>query len=121
MNLSPYMIAAAQSALGVDVLTASWIVTGALLATAVTGLATAPLCAGQHRLLVARVGLVVAAAGFGAAALVPAPGVVVAGLLLGGIGAGGAVSSSGAALAAFINPDRVVRLQRPGESRRSSP
>ena len=108
VNLSPYMIAAAQSALGVDVLTASWLITGALLLTAVTGLATAKLSAGPHRLLVARVGLVVAAAGFGAAALVPAPGVVVAGLLLGGIGAGGAVSSSGAALAAFINPDRVA-------------
>ena len=108
VNLSPYMIAAAQSALGVDVLTASWLITGALLLTAVTGLATSKLSAGPHRLLVARVGLVVAAAGFGAAALVPAPGAVVAGLLLGGIGAGGAVSSSGAALAAFINPDRVA-------------
>ena len=107
VNLSPYMIAAAQFALGVDVLTASWLITGALLLTAITGLATAKLSAGPHRMLVARVGLVVAAAGFGAAALVPAPGVVVAGLLLGGIGAGGAVSSSGAALAAFINPDRV--------------
>ena len=107
VNLSPYMIAAAQSALGVDVLTASWLITGTLLLTAVTGLATAKLSAGRHRLLVARAGLVIAAVGFGAAALVPAPGVVVAGLLLGGIGAGGAVSSSGAALAAFINPDRV--------------
>src|SRR5688572_21759041 len=105
VNLSPYMIAAAQSALAVDVLTASWLITGTLLLTAVSGLATAKLSAGQHRLLVARVGLVIAAVGFGAAALVPAPGVVVAGLLLGGIGAGGAVSASGAALAAFINPD----------------
>ena len=108
VNLSPYMIAAVQSALGADVLTASWIVTGALLLTAITGLATAKLSAGPRRLLVARVGLVVAAVGFGAAALVPAPAVVVAGLLIGGIGAGGAVSSSGAALAAFVNPDRVA-------------
>lgn len=108
VNLSPYMIAAVQSALGADVLTASWIVTGALLLTAVTGLATARLSAGPRRLLVARVGLVLAVVGFGAAALVPAPAVVVAGLLIGGIGAGGAVSSSGAALAAFVNPDRVA-------------
>lgn len=108
VNLSPYMIAAVQSALGADVLTASWIVTGALLLTAVTGLATAKLSAGPRRLLVARVGLVLAVVGFGAAALVPAPAVVVAGLLIGGIGAGGAVSSSGAALAAFVNPDRVA-------------
>ncbi|MGW4928546.1 MFS transporter [Agromyces sp. NPDC004153] len=108
VNLSPYMIAAVQSALGADVLTASWIVTGALLLTAITGLATAKLSAGPRRLLVARVGLVLAVVGFGAAALVPAPAVVVAGLLIGGIGAGGAVSSSGAALAAFVNPDRVA-------------
>ena len=108
VNLSPYLITALQTALGTDVLTASWIITGALLLTAVTGLATAKLCAGPRRLLVARVGLILAAVGFGAAALVPAPAVVVAGLLLGGLGAGGAVSSSGAAIAAFVNPDRVA-------------
>jgi MFS family permease len=108
VNLSPYLITALQSALGTDVLTASWIVTGALLLTAVTGLATAKLCAGPRRLLVARVGLVLAAVGFGAAALVPVPAVVVAGLLLGGLGSGGAVSSSGAAIAAFVNPDRIA-------------
>lgn len=108
VNLSPYMITALQSALGSDVLTASWIVTGALLATAVTGLAIAPLCAGPRRLLVARTGLAIAVVGFGAAALVPAPAVVIAGLLLGGVGAGGAVAASGAAIAAFTNPDRVA-------------
>lgn len=108
VNLSPYLITAVQTALGADVLAASWIITGALLLTAVTGLATAKLCAGPRRALVARVGLVLAAAGFGAAALVPTPAVVVAGLLIGGLGAGGAVSSSGAAIAAFVNPDRVA-------------
>ena len=108
VNLSPYLITALQGALGTDVLTASWIVTGALLLTAITGLATAKLCAGPRRVQVARVGLVLAAVGFGLAAFVPVPAVVVAGLLLGGLGAGGAVSSSGAALAAFVNPDRVA-------------
>ncbi|MDR6905324.1 MFS family permease [Agromyces sp. 3263] len=110
VNLSPYMISALQSALGADVLTASWIVTGALLLTAIAGLATAKLSAGRRRRLVARVGLVLAVVGFGAAALVPTGWVVVAGLLVGGLGAGGAVSSSGAALAAFINPDRVAGI-----------
>lgn len=108
VNLSPYLITALQTGLGTDVLTASWIVTGALLLTAVTGLATAKLCAGRRRLLVARVGLVLATVGFGVAALAPAPALIVTGLLLGGLGAGGAVSSSGAAIAAFINPDRVA-------------
>ena len=110
VNLSPYMISALQSALGTDVLTASWIVTGALLLTAITGLATAKLSAGRRRRTVARVGLILSVVGFGAAALVPAPGVVVAGLLIGGLGAGGAVSSSGAAIAAFLNPDRVAGI-----------
>ncbi|HZW41625.1 MAG TPA: MFS transporter, partial [Agromyces sp.] len=47
-------------------------------------------------------------AGFAAAALLPVPALVVTGLILGGIGAGGAVAASGAALAAFVNPERVA-------------
>ncbi len=108
VNLSPYMIAAVQTGIGTDVLTASWIVTATLLLTALVGLAVAPACAGPRRRLVARVGLILAVVGFGAAALVPA--LVVTGLLLGGVGAGGAVAAAGAALAAFRNPDRVAGL-----------
>ncbi len=106
VNLSPYMITAAQTGLGMDVLAASWLVTATLLLTAVTGLAIAPLCAGTHRRAVARTGLAIAAVGFTAAAVVPA--LILPGLLLGGAGAGGAVAASGAALAAFRNPDRVA-------------
>ena len=108
VNLSPYMIAAVQEGIGADVLAASWLVTGTLLLTALTGLAVAPLCAGARRRPVARVGLGLSVVGFGVAALVPA--LLVAGLLIGGIGAGGAVASAGAALAAFRNPDRVAGL-----------
>lgn len=106
VNLSPYMITAAQTGLGIDVLAASWLVTATLLLTAVTGLAIAPLCAGARRLAVARAGLAVATLGFATAALVPS--LMLPGLLLGGAGAGGAVAASGAALAAFRNPDRVA-------------
>ncbi|MGK9220623.1 MULTISPECIES: MFS transporter [unclassified Microbacterium] len=106
VNLSPYMITAAQSGLGMDVLAASWLATATLLLTAVTGLAIAPLCAGAHRRTVARGGLALGLLGFGAAALVPA--LILPGLLAGGVGAGGAVAASGAALAAFRNPDRVA-------------
>jgi MFS family permease len=102
VNLSPYMITALQTGLGIDVLAASWIVTAALLATAVTGLVTARLCAGAHRRLVARVGLTASLAGFVVAALAPAPALVIGGLIVGGIGAGGAVSSAGAAIATPI-------------------
>lgn len=106
VNLSPYMITAAQSGLGMDVLAASWLVTATLLLTAVTGLAIAPLCAGAHRRTVARGGLALGLLGFGAAAVMPA--LILPGLLAGGGGAGGAVAASGAALAAFRNPDRVA-------------
>ncbi|KQR38010.1 MFS transporter [Microbacterium sp. Leaf159] len=106
VNLSPYMITAAQTGLGIDVLAASWLVTATLLLTAVTGLAIAPLCAGAHRRTVARAGLAIAALGFATAALVPS--LMLPALLLGGAGAGGAVAASGAALAAFRNPDRVA-------------
>lgn len=73
VNLSPYMITALQEGFGTDVLTASWIVTATLLATAVTGLVTAPWCAGRHRRLVARIGLAAGVAGFLVAALVGVP------------------------------------------------
>ncbi|MFJ4996558.1 MFS transporter [Microbacterium sp. NPDC088619] len=106
VNLSPYMITAAQQGLGIDVLAASWLVTATLLLTAVTGLAIAPLCAGGHRRAVARSGLAIAVIGFAVAALVPA--LIIPALLVGGAGAGGAVAASGAALAAFRNPDRVA-------------
>jgi hypothetical protein len=106
VNLSPYMITAAQTGLGIDILTASWLVTATLLLTAVTGLAIAPLCAGMHRRTVARAGLALAVVGFSTAAL--APGAMLPALLLGGAGAGCAVAASGAALAAFRNPDRVA-------------
>ena len=108
VNLSPYMITALEASIGVDFITAGWIVTGVLLATAVVGLSVAPLCAGRSRLAVARGGLLLGVLAFGAAALVPSPAVIIAGLLIGGAGAGGAVAASGAAFAAFINPDRVA-------------
>ncbi|MBW8761072.1 MAG: MFS transporter [Microbacterium sp.] len=108
VNLSPYMITAAQTALHADVLTSSWIVTASLFLTALAGLAIAPLCAGPHRRNVARAGLVVATLGFGTAALVPA--LLIPGLLVGGLGAGGAIAAAGAAMAAFRNPERVAGL-----------
>ncbi len=108
VNLSPYMITAVQAALAIDVLEASWIVTASLFLTALAGLVIAPLCAGTLRSTVARVGLTIAALGFGAAALVPA--LMIPGLLVGGVGAGGAIAAAGAAMAAFRNPERVAGI-----------
>ncbi|UUX58716.1 MFS transporter [Glutamicibacter halophytocola] len=110
VNLSPYMITALQGAIGADFVAAGWIVTLVLLATAIIGLAVAPLCAGRSRMLVARGGLALGVLAFGIAAMSPSTEVMIASLLLGGAGAGGAVAASGAAFAAFANPDRVAGL-----------
>lgn len=108
VNLSPYMIEAVSASLGLEILSASWLVTATLLLTAVTGLLVAPLCAGRHRRTVARIGAAVGFLGFAGAAAVPE--LIIPGLLIGGIGAGGSVAVSGAALAAFRNPDRIAAL-----------
>ncbi|WP_102159097.1 MFS transporter [Zhihengliuella halotolerans] len=108
VNLSPYMISALQDAAELEFLAAGWTVTGVLLLTAVVGLSVAPLCAGPRRHMVARTGLALGLAAFGAAALVPAPAVIIAGLLVGGAGVGCAVAASGAAFAAFRDPDRIA-------------
>ncbi|MCO1339392.1 hypothetical protein BJH93_10890 [Kocuria polaris] len=108
VNLSPYMISALEDAAGLEFLAAGWTVTGVLLLTAVVGLAVAPLCAGPRRHAVARSGLALGLVAFGAAALVPAPAAIITGLLVGGAGVGCAVAASGAAFAAFRDPDRIA-------------
>ncbi|MGW4042229.1 MFS transporter [Streptomyces sp. NPDC004721] len=110
INLSPYLLDIVSRTVGTDTVTAGWIVTGMLLATALVGLGTSPLCAGAKRRVVAQVGLLVATVAFGLAALLPTPATVLIGLLIGGAGAGCAVAASGAAFAAFSNPDRVAGI-----------
>lgn len=107
INLAPYLIEIITSAVGAGVVTAGWVVTGMLLATAVVGLATSPLCVGRGRRPLAQIGLLVASIAFTVAALLPGPVTVVAGLLIGGAGAGCAVAAAGAAFAAFSDPERV--------------
>lgn len=108
ISLAPYMIAAVESGLGIDVVSASWVVTATLVLTAISGLVVAPLCAGRSRRLIARLGLVVSVAGFLGAALAPA--LIIPGLIVGGVGTGGAVAAGGAALASFRNPDRAAAV-----------
>jgi len=106
-NLVPVMIVALTGDLGLSDTEAGTLMTGSLLACAIACLLTSRLAAGHGRYFVARTGLVLAAAGFGAAAFIPSVPVVVAGVLLGGVGAGGAVSAGGAALGALRNPERA--------------
>lgn len=105
-NLAPFVMTA-LAGLGFDVIASGNILTWALLASAVVGLGTSRLAAGRARRPLAVAGLAVAVLAFGVAALVPAPGAAVTGLIVGGAGVGAAISTSGAAIAALRNPNRV--------------
>ncbi|MDQ0921934.1 DHA1 family inner membrane transport protein [Pseudarthrobacter sp. W1I19] len=106
-NLVPFMILAIQDSLKVGATEAGTLMTACLLATALACLAVTRFTEGHGRYLVARLGLLLTAAGFGLAALDLAPAAVITGIIAGGIGAGGAVASGGAALAALRNPNRA--------------
>ncbi len=105
-NLAPFVMTA-LGGLGFDVIASGNILTWALLASAIVGLGTSRLAAGRARRPLAIAGLAVAVLAFGVAALVPAAGPAVAGLIVGGAGVGAAISTSGAAIAALRNPNRV--------------
>ncbi|MGO3832414.1 MAG: MFS transporter [Microbacteriaceae bacterium] len=105
-NLAPFVMTA-LGRLGFDVISSGNILTWALLASAIIGLGTSRLAAGKHRRNLATAGLFIATAAFAVATFSPTPGVVVAGLILGGAGIGAAISTSGAALAALRNPNRI--------------
>lgn len=105
-NLAPFIMTA-LGALGFDIIASGNILTWALLASAVVGLASARLASGRARRPLSMVGLALAVVAFAAAAVVPTPAVAVAGLIVGGAGVGAAISTSGAAIAALRNPNRV--------------
>ncbi|HXH33847.1 MAG TPA: MFS transporter [Plantibacter sp.] len=110
-NLVPYMMAALEQSLGIDTGASGTVLTACLLATAISCLLVTRLAEGERRTTVARVGLLVAALGFGTAAFAPAIlWLTIGAVVLGGIGAGGAVAAGGAALAAFRNPNRVAGI-----------
>jgi predicted MFS family arabinose efflux permease len=106
-NLVPFMILAIQESLDVGATEAGTLMTACLLATALACLAVTRFTEGRGRYRVARLGLLVTAVGFGLAALDLAPAASIIGIITGGIGAGGAVASGGAALAALRNPNRA--------------
>ena len=106
-NLVPIMIVALTEDLGFSVTAAGTLMTASLLACALSCLLTSRWAAASGRYVIARTGLALTAAGFGAAAFIPSEPVVIAGIILGGLGAGGAVSAGGAALGALRNPDRA--------------
>lgn len=105
-NLIPIMILALGD-LGYSATGAGTLMTACLLLSALSCLATSRWTAKNGRYVVARVGLSLTALGFGAAALVPDALVAGIGIIVAGLGSGGAVAAGGAALAALRNPDRA--------------
>ena len=106
-NLVPIMLVALIEELAFPATAAGALLTGSLLACAATCLLTSRWASLDGRYVIARSGLALSALGFGAAAFIPSVPAVIAGVLLGGLGSGGAVSASGAALGALRNPDRA--------------
>ncbi|MDQ0728814.1 MFS transporter [Microbacterium sp. W4I20] len=106
-NLLPFMVIALEQSVGLGVTEAGAVMTGCLLATAVACVATTRLAEGSRRIAVARAGLALSAVMFAVAAFNVSDLVTVLAVILGGAGAGGALSASGAALAALRNPNRM--------------
>ncbi|SDS43835.1 Predicted arabinose efflux permease, MFS family [Brevibacterium sandarakinum] len=105
-NLAPLIMSVLEQ-VGFDVVASGNILTWTLFASAVVGLGTARFAAGSHRRTLAAVGLIIGVLGFSVASFLPSPSLVVAGLGIGGAGVGAAISTSGAAIAALKNPNRV--------------
>ena len=105
-NLAPLIIGVLED-LGYGIVDAGNILTASLLASAVVGLATASLAAGERRRVLALVGSIVASAGFVTAAVVGDKSIATISFIIGGAGVGAAISTSGAAIAAIQNPNRV--------------
>ncbi|WP_181274307.1 MFS transporter [Brevibacterium oceani] len=105
-NLAPLIMSVIEQ-IGFDVVASGNILTWGLFASAVVGLGTSRAAAGQRRRTIASSGLAVAVAGFLFAALNGHSHLIVAGFIVGAIGVGTAISTSGAAIAAVRNPNRV--------------
>lgn len=105
-NLAPLIMSVFEK-VGFDVVASGNILTWGLFASALVGLGTSRAAAGAHRRTLAAVGLAVAVIGFLFAAMVAQPALVVTGFIVGSVGVGTAISTSGAAIAALRNPNRV--------------
>lgn len=107
-NLVPVLIGALIADLGMSVASASALATAMSLGTAAGIFATNKLVAKGDRPKMARIGLLAMAAGFGLGAVTLTVVAVVAGVVLGGIGAGVVVATATAASSATRDPDKTV-------------
>lgn len=106
-NLAPHILTA-LSHLGFGIIESGNVLTWALLASAIVGLASASLTAGRARRPVAAIGLLIATVAFGIGTFTQDPTTAATTLIVGGAGSGTAISTSGAAIAALRNPNRIA-------------
>lgn len=106
-NIVPLVMTVFTDRLGFSLIDTGQIVTWSLAGSAIVGLGTARWATGERRRTIGACGLAVATIGYSAAAIASVPSVVIAGFVIAGFGSGAALSSSGAAMAAIRNPNRV--------------
>ncbi|MEB8340917.1 MFS transporter [Streptomyces endophyticus] len=109
-NMVPVIIAALQASLGFSIEEAGSTMTAMTGGTVVGMFAVTAIIARSDRPLVARVGLLLIAAGFGLGAVTMTPALVVVGFAVGGLGCGAVSAAAMAASAATTSPDRTVTL-----------
>lgn len=109
-NLVPAIIGRLVAEHGVAVTTASAVATGMTLANAAAVLALRPLASRGYRNLIARTGALVLMVPLFVGMLTLDPTVIMAALVVGGIGSGAAVAASTAAVSATADPDRATNI-----------
>ncbi len=109
-NLVPAIIGRLVADHGVEVTVASAVATGMTLANAVAVLVLRPLAARGHRKLIARCGALFLIVPLIIGALTLDATIIMAALVIGGIGSGAAVAASTAAVSATADPDRATNV-----------
>lgn len=107
-NLVPTIIGRLVGDYGVDVTVAGAVATGMTLANAAAALTLRPFAARGHRRLIARVGAALLIVPLGIALITLDATVIMAALVVGGIGSGAVIAASTAAVSATHNPDSAT-------------
>lgn len=107
-NLVPPIIGALVDELGVSLTLAGVAATSMTVANAVGVLSMRGIVSRGHRTLVARIGVGILLLAFGAAAIVPTAVVVMAALVVGGLGSGMVIAAATSAVAGVQDPDRAT-------------
>lgn len=107
-NLVPPIIGALVGDLGVELTTAGIVATAMTVANAIGVLSMRGVMSRGHRTTVSRIGVGILLVAFGIAAALPTAPVVMAALVVGGLGSGMVIAAATAAVAGVQDPDRAT-------------